>query len=136
MLDSALIESPAMKALTSRGAVFCLIRFHQKAHRKGNARGKKAVRRMKITNNGEIIFTYAEAKWLGLSKSTFRRALEKLIEIGFIDVEEQGSWYQQEPTRFSISNRWRQYGTKRFKPVPIERILPKGLGFQKQKPVS
>ena len=48
---------------------------------------------MKITNNGEIIFTYAEAMELGMkSSSTFNTVLRELVEDkGFIDIAEQGN---------------------------------------------
>ena len=86
---------------------------------------------MVITNNGEIVFTYAEAVELGMDKKTFYRVLRELVKNkGFIDVVEPGNWYRKEPTKFAISERWKRYGTDEYQDVKLDRILPRGLGFQ------
>jgi hypothetical protein len=88
-----------------------------------------------ITNNGEIIFTYGEAKELGIkSPDTFFKVIRELVEDkGFIDVAESGHWYEKKPTKYSISQRWKRYGTSDYEKVEIPRALPKGKGFQKTK---
>ena len=113
--------------------MLCLIRFHQKAYRKKTGR-RGGSKEYVITNNGEIIFTYAEAKELGIkSTQTFFRVLRELIvDKGFIDVAEHGNWYSKEPTKFAISARWKKYGTPDYNGVEIKRFLPKGKGFQKK----
>ena len=90
---------------------------------------------MTITNNGEIIFTYGEARELGIKSSdTFYKVLRELVEDkGFIDVAESGHWYEKKPTKISISQRWKRYGTFDYEKVEIPRALPKGKGFQKTK---
>ena len=135
MLEPALIESDAFLDLSGKAAMLCLIRFHQKTYKKrvgGRKRGSS--KELKITNNGEIIFSYAEARELGIrSSETFNRVVRELVtDKGFIDIEEPGNWYQKKPTKFAISGRWRRYGTDEFEKVEIVRILPKGIGFKKQ----
>ena len=67
-----------------------------------------------IANNGQIIFTYIEAKEkYGISKSTFMRARDQLIEVGFIEISEHGGEHQ--PTRYAISNNWMKYPEESFK---------------------
>jgi hypothetical protein len=130
MLEADLIESKAFLSLSGKAAMLTLIRFYQKAHRKRTKGKSKSPGRMTITNNGQIIFTYAEAKELGISRKTFFRVLRELVEEkGFIDVTSQG-YYQGEPTRFAISQRWKRYGTDSYERVQIGRVLPKGMGFQ------
>ena len=76
------------------------------------AYGKRKVR--EIMNNGEITFTYLEAEEkYGISKSTFLRARDKLIEVGFIEITEHGGEHQ--PTRYAISNNWMKYPDESFK---------------------
>jgi hypothetical protein len=135
MLEADLIESDAFRDLSGKWAVVVLIRFHQKAHRKNPSRRQQALHRYIITNNGEIVFTYGEAKELGIkSDRTYHKVIRELVEDkGFIDIAEFGNWYQQKPTKFAISSRWKRYGTPDYKPEKIPRLLPQGLGFQKGK---
>ncbi len=134
MLESALIESDAFLNLSGKAAMLCLIRFHQKAYKKRVGGRKRGFKELQITNNGEIIFTYAEARELGIKSSeTFNRVIRELVaDKGFINIEELGNWYQKKPTKFAISARWRRYGTDEYEKVEITRILPKGIGFKKQ----
>lgn len=134
-LDPAIIESNAFMDLSGKAAHICLIRFHQKTYRKWTNGRKRSEKNLIITNNGEIIFTYAEAKELGIrSTQTFNRVIRELVEEkGFIDISERGNWYRKEPTKFAISDRWKHYGTPNFKRVEIPRLSPKGKGFQKNK---
>ena len=99
--------------------------------------GKKrgSYKDMVITNNGDIVFTYSEAKELGIKSSqTFHRVKKELIEEkGFIDIADAGNWYDKKPTKYSISERWRKYGTDEYRKEEIPRILPDGIGFKKNK---
>ena len=135
MLEPDLIESDAFRKLCGKWAVVVLIRFHQKVYRKNPSKKKQPLHKYIITNNGEIIFTYSEAKELGIKSSkTFNKVIRQLVEDkGFIDIAEFGNWYQQKPTKFAISSRWKRYGTPDYKPEKIPRLLPQGLGFQKGK---
>ncbi len=134
MLEPFLIESEAFLNLSGKAAIICLIRFHQKAHRKRLSKKKRGMKSLVITNNGEIVFTYSEAKELGLkSPDTFHRVIRELVEDkGFVDIAEFGNWYGKKPTKFAISNRWIKYGTSEYETIKIPRLLPKGKRFQKQ----
>jgi hypothetical protein len=134
-LTPDLIESDAFLQLSGKAAMLCVIRFHQKTFKKKIKRKRGGSKETIITNNGEIIFTYAEAKELGIRSSrTFNRVIRELVEDkGFIDLAEYGSWYGKQPNKFSISYRWRKYGTDEYEKIEIPRILPSGIGFQKTK---
>jgi hypothetical protein len=133
MLEPDLIESNALQDLSGKAAMLVLIRFHQKARRKNPNRKKQGIHKMIITNNGEIVFTYAEARESGIKSSrTFWKVCRELVEKGFIDLAEYPNWLEKEPAKWAISTRWKWYGTERFEPATIERILPPGVGFQKK----
>jgi hypothetical protein len=134
MLEPSLIESEAFRDLSGKAAMLTLIRFHQKAYKKRKDGKKRGLKDLVVTNNGEIIFTYTEAKELGIkSTQTFQKVIKELIEDkGFIDIAYRGNYYENEASKYSISGRWKHYGTSRYERVEIPRILPKGIGFKKQ----
>jgi hypothetical protein len=126
-LESRMIESKPFLELSGKAAMLVLIRFQQKLHRKKD-KGKKT---WTVTNSKELIFTYAEAKELGIrSTRTFYKVIRELVEDkGFLDISKQGNWYHRQPTKYAISDRWRHYGTDAYKRVEIPRALPEGMGF-------
>lgn len=134
LLEPSLIESEAFRDLSGKAAVTVLIRFHQKAYRKNTSTKRRGYKNMIITNNGEIIFTYAEAKELGIrSSQTFHKVIRELVEDkGFISISEPGNWYEKKPTKFSIVERWKKYGTSKYEKEVVPRGLPGGLGFKKK----
>jgi hypothetical protein len=85
-----------------------------------------------IINNGKIFFTYDEAKSnYGISRSTFCRAIDQLVDLGFIDITHQGGGMMQDASNYGISERWKEYGKKDFliKSRPKDK---RGLGFTKE----
>jgi len=72
----------------------------------------------RILNNGELVFTYEEAKRLyGITAGRFTRAIEELVEKGFLDISETGMGLYKMATHYGISDRWRDYGTPSFRQV-------------------
>ena len=61
-----------------------------------------------IVNNGEITYTFVEA-WKNhrIPKSTFLRARDQLIKVGFIEIADDGGCHHT--TKYAISNNWRNY---------------------------
>jgi hypothetical protein len=69
----------------------------------------------KITNNGEIVLPAGHtAKELGVSKSSVKRAIRALIELGFVDLGYIGGGLQGDCHKYAISDRWKNYGTENF----------------------
>jgi hypothetical protein len=68
------------------------------------------------------IFPYGEAEKLhGIPRKSFRRGLEELHSLGFIDFEEKGGIWEKNKwttTTFRKSDRWRKYGTPDFVSKP------------------
>jgi len=121
-----ILESEAFCTLSGKECRV-LLRFLQKrTWRSVKRKGGKDI----IYDNDGLSFTYNEAEELGIKTSTFYRALKKLIEVGFIDVEHQGGPYGRDYSRYRISERWRDYGTDKFENVKKPRILPLGWDVQ------
>ncbi len=67
-----------------------------------------------VTNNGKIVFTYDEAiEKCGInSNDTFTKAIDKLVEVGFIDISHQGG--SNDESLYAISDRWMKYDQRQL----------------------
>ena len=74
--------------------------------------GKRKVKDCK--NKDQIVLTYAEGEELGFPRATFKRLQECLIERGFLDIVETGAGFARIPNVYSLSERWKKYGTSDF----------------------
>lgn len=133
-VSRAMITSRAFLALKTAGSHVVLMGFLSKCRwervqTRPGSRDKEWV----IANNGEIQFTYREAKEkYRLSAGKFTRAIDDLLEKGFIDISRLGFGLHRDATLYAISDRWRKYGTDEF--VTVKR--PKRqqhLGFTKKR---
>jgi hypothetical protein len=106
--DESLRDSPAFRSL-SRTAIVILMDFYSKRRTRKQGRQKYI-----LTNNGELVYTYNEAEKKGISKATFMRALDALIDRGFIDVKVTGAGRYRSESRYALSNQWRYWGTDKF----------------------
>ena len=129
-LPPELMDSEIYRGLSGKH-MWVLNRFYQKIKWTPSPKRAARLRLSDIRNNGEIIFSYREAIEYGVTRSTFAKAIKKLVEKGFIDITRQGGHYGNMPTHYSISDRWKKYDTPDFKEVKKDRTLPTGLGFQK-----
>jgi len=112
-LEPALLDSKAFWSL-SRWSILVYSHFLRKRRlSKEKCKGKKHSYR--ITNNGEIVFTYREARSLGISERAFRDAIDELQEKGFIDIARYGKGGRSgESTLYFVDTRWRHYNTEHF----------------------
>jgi hypothetical protein len=93
--------------------------------------GKKGHQRTLCTNSQELIFTYSEAKEkYGITKREFSRAIDNLIEHGFIDIVTIGGGMFREETVYGLSERWRKWGTSEFEEKK-RKIRKISMGFCK-----
>ena len=133
-MESKLFDSKAYKSLTKAEM---RIYFEFLLKRRFGKRKKKDRKQHIIINNGEITFTYAEAERLGYPRPTFLRAIDKLIDVGLIDITYQGiggmvsenGKIKGEPTLFAISERWKDYGTENFVKKKRKKDTRKGRGW-------
>jgi len=123
-IEREMILSPAFRKLNGRAMEVLLLFFYRRQWSRPSRKGK-----WYTTNNGEIVFPYKEAKKrFKIPKSSFARAIDKLMEHGFIDIAHLGGGLIGDCTRYSISGRWRKYGTDSF----VQKKRPKdtrGFGF-------
>lgn len=85
-----------------------------------------------ITNNSEIEFTYDEAEeTYGITAGKFIRAIDQLVEVGFIDIAKTGNGLQGDKSLYAISKRWEKFGADEF----VKKKRPKRtqlIGFKKK----
>jgi hypothetical protein len=113
VLEIRLLKSAVWISLSGTAKAVYLL-FRTKC-RMGRPPGKPGKRSWTILNNGELVFTYREAaRKYGITASRFRRALDELIEKGFIDVEATGMGVHRVTTQYAVSDHWRDYGTPAF----------------------
>lgn len=129
-IEQRLLKSKAYRGLRTPTAYFVLGIFWTK--RQMTRVGRSGKKQWVIANNGEIVFTYEEAKTkYGISYGAFRRAIDELLDKGFIDIAESGAGLHKSANLYSISERWKLYGTEKYKtPKPRPRT-PINKGFQK-----
>jgi DNA-binding PadR family transcriptional regulator len=85
-----------------------------------------------ILNNGEIEYTYSEALSKGITRPRFQRAIDELVEKGFIDITHSGSGGRKgDKSLYAISERWKDYGKREFVQVARPKDLRKGCGYAK-----
>ena len=123
-VEREMILSPAFHKLNGRAMKVLLLFLYRRQWKQAGRKGK-----WYTTNNGEIVFPYKEAKKrFKIPKSSFARAIDKLMEHGFIEIAHLGGGLIGDCTRYSISERWRKYGTDSFviKKRPKDK---RGFGF-------
>ena len=123
-IEREMILSSAFHKLNGRAMEVLLLFLYRRQWKQASRKGK-----WYTTNNGEIVFPYKEAKKrFKIPKSSFARSIDSLIEYGFIDIAHLGGGLIGDCTKYSISNRWRNYDTDRF----VQKKRPKdtrGFGF-------
>ena len=123
-MDSEMFYSEAYQSIRkSASAINTLMRCLQK--RKWEKHKKQY-----IYTGEPFIFPYAEAKIvLGIGITQHWKNIRKLIEVGFLDLEYRGGWYQKHEkekdySRYKFSERWKKFGKPDFVKVEIPKALP------------
>lgn len=70
-----------------------------------------------ITNNGDIVFTYSQAKKYGISKHQFDDAIKLLISRGFIHIDPEKGEHGN--NRYWLDNDWKNFDPGN--PFPVVR---------------
>jgi len=122
-----LLESLAFGALTAtsiRVYFAFLARRQMENVTVGNKKGWTCI------NNGQIVFPYREAEQkFHLNMTTFARAITQLVEYGFLDIAHAGGGLQGDCTLYTISDRWKKWGTPEFEKKERQKDNRR-LGFQ------
>ena len=126
-IDPDLNESKAFRSL-KRVSILVLFDFYKKRRMKEVKTSTKRSSDWEIINNGKIVYTYEQAKKKGLSSRQFRDSLDDLSEKGFLSIKHQGSGGRGKDgkdgdvTLFNLDDRWKDFGTKRFRKVEKPRV--------------
>ena len=126
-ITADIFYSEAFKKIKRSGSIIVtLMRCLQK--RKWKFEGKSRNKKMIYLDEG-FIFPYAEAAFLDIGTTQHWKNINKLIEVGFLDVVHQGGWYQKHErdrdySVYKLSERWRDYGTNEFVKVEKKKVLP------------
>ena len=130
VIDADLVLSRAFLKLTGIAPQVLLLFLRRRRLVKLGRAGKE---KWVIENNREIVFPYAEAEnKFGITRPRFLRAIDQLVEHGFIDIAHPGGGMMKDVSKYAISTRWQNYGTNKF----IQKHRNKdtrGLGFKKKK---
>ena len=125
-LEADILYSAAYrKIMTSGATITVLLRCYQKRKWEKSKRGKKP-----IYLNEPFILPYKEIKALcGVGNTQCWKIVNRLVDVGFLDVEHQGGWYQKHErekdySRYVLSERWRKYETPEFVKKAKEKKLP------------
>ena len=132
VLDQRLIKSTAWLNLRGNAqSVYLLFRTKCQLTKHRGRPGKRSDEWV-ISNNGEITFSYKEAKKkYGITASRFVRAIDELIAKGFIDIVKSGLGIHRLTTLYAISLRWKMYGTPLFE-MAIRPKAANNQGFKKK----
>jgi len=141
-IEKDILNSKAFGSLRKGSSVIVYFDFLMKRIiTRGTA--KRGKNRWVIVNNGEIEYTYSEArKKRGFTKPRFRDAIKELVEKGLIDITHAGGGYDGDKSLYAISDRWRKYGTPEFESSIMQKDTRQGRGFaavhkhKKQKSVA
>jgi len=125
-VEAELILSKAFKELTGTGKKVLLLFLLRRPMEKVNGDGSWSPKK-----GAEMRFTYKEAEnEFGISTSTFYRNSGDLIDKGFIDLIHQGGSLEGDKSLYTMSERWRDYGTDHF--IVKDRPEGMGIGFTKK----
>lgn len=119
-LDKNVLRSTAFRSL-NRWSLLIYLDFLRKRQMEKVKHPKKSDAWI-IRNNGEIVYPYVEAEHRGIGRREFRNGIDELMAKGFIDIAHQGSGGRAgDMTKYSVSERWKAYGTSGFQPPPKRR---------------
>lgn len=130
-ISRRLVESDPFHKLKGTSLRVFMIFLTKRQIKKIEHKPGKSKKDFYIANNGEIQFTYKEAieKW-HILRASFARAIDQLVELGFIDIAKTGSGLHRDVSLYGISDRWENYGTDEF--VSVKRKKRRQhYGFQR-----
>lgn len=110
-----ILTSELFKKLSPIAVKIYLVFLLKCQNEKLNIAGKpgKRGKSWRIKNNGEIEFTYSEARKYCTDK-TFAKAIDELFEKGLIDITHEGIGAMRDKSKYAISGRWKKFDTPEF----------------------
>ena len=131
VLERALLQSRAWVSLGGAAPSVYLI-FRCKCQLEKDRTKDGRADNWRIINNGQIVLTYDEAQGeYGITAPRFDRAIGQLVARGFLDIPNTGMGLHKVTTLYSISDRWKHYGTSKFKKVARPKARQHNMGFKR-----
>ena len=139
-IDRDVFASKALQSLSRRG-LYVLLQFT--VRRRFGEIPNSGRTQWAMLNQGEITFSYREAKEkFGIGSSSFCRAIDELVRVGFIDIAKPGSGMCRSQTLYTVNigpganERWKEYGKSGFEVVERKKDMRhmggKRPGFQRK----
>ena len=101
-IERELFESDAFFSLSGFAPQLLILFLGKRNFQKGNGKRKPM-----CVNKNSIRFTYAEmTKKHGIKQPRFTRAIDDLLEKGFISIEYQGGACQGDKTVYALVDKW------------------------------
>jgi len=130
---SDLYRSEACCDLTGASLIVLCIFLTKRKMAKSGRTGKDS---WAIVNNGSLVFSYREALTkYKISNCRFARAIDDLINHGFLRISKYGNPLAKEPNLYFLESMWKKFGQSDFKiePRKNERRKIEKKGFCKPK---
>lgn len=106
-IEKDLFESKAFLALKGFAPQLLVLFLAKRQFEKVGRKGKQ---KLFCKNNDSIHFTYLEAqKKYGITQPRFTRAIDNLMEVGFIKIVHHGGAYQKDKSVYALSDDWRSW---------------------------
>lgn len=115
-VERDLITSKAFLALTGLAPQVLFLFLSRRKFERQRISPKKRSQWVCI-NADDLSFTYAEADSLGIGAKRFTRAIDQLVEKGFLNSNHGGGVVRGDKSKYGLSERWRLYGTVEFQPA-------------------
>ena len=112
-ISNAILESPAWNDLGGKAPQIYLHFLKRRTMEKIPGRKKE----FRCKNGSGLTFSYKEACQLGFTNASFSRAIDSLVRHGFIDIARYGGGTTEQFTIYSLSERWKCFGTEEFTDV-------------------
>ena len=69
-------------------------------------------------NNGELVLSYKSIhKQFGYSTATISKAIDQLVEHGFLEIAELGCGIKRQSHKIALIRNWQDYETENFRPA-------------------
>ena len=129
MVERELLKAEAFRSLSGTAKTVLFDFLMQRKIKGVKVHGRKVPM---LLNNGELVYSYAEAEQKGIPRSTFMRSLDELVSKGFIDIAWSGSGGKKgDVSLYGLSDRWAAFGTGKFKSATRPKDKRQGRGFKR-----
>ena len=134
VLSKKMIHSKAFSKLTGSAKQILLELCMRMKLENYNLTKHRAAERFYVSNNGKLVLTYKGFhNQFGYSTATISKAIDQLVNHGFIEIAELGSGVKRISHKIALTNNWEKFGTPEFKAGKGKAKKPVNGGFKSKK---